>query len=111
MSSISSFDIISVAVPEPKIFLCILASEADAVAVNPNGIKILLANSLITFYTNGNPVFNNGPISPPRNLSGCIILDNLVFDNLISVDKIIAKALRIFATCLFVNKNSYVKLF
>ena len=41
MSCISSLDIISVIVPEPKIFLCIPASAADAAAVNPNGIKTL----------------------------------------------------------------------
>ena len=41
MSSISSFDIISVVVPNPKIFLCIPASAADTAAVNPNGIKAL----------------------------------------------------------------------
>ena len=45
MSSISSFDIIGVVVPDPKIFLCILASAADAAALKPNGIKTLL-----TFY-------------------------------------------------------------
>ena len=40
MTSISSVDIISVAVPDPRIiFLCIPASAADAGAVNPNGIK------------------------------------------------------------------------
>ena len=48
MSSISSFGIISVIVcfakskghlPDPKIFLCIPASPADAAAVNLNGIK------------------------------------------------------------------------
>ena len=55
MSFISSFDIISVVVPDPKIFLCIYASAADAVAVNPNGIKTLLANGLITLFINGNP--------------------------------------------------------
>ena len=52
MSHISSFDIISVVccaksqgrVPEPKIFLCILASAADAAAVDPNSIKTLLRN-------------------------------------------------------------------
>ena len=55
MPSISSFDIISVALlcegwlPNPKIFLCIPASAADAAAVNPKGIKTLLANGLITF--------------------------------------------------------------
>ena len=33
----------------------------DAAAVNPNGIKILLANGLITFFINGNFVSSNGP--------------------------------------------------
>ena len=50
MSSISSFYIISVAFPDPNIFLCIPASAADAAAVNPKGIKTLLANGLITFF-------------------------------------------------------------
>ena len=49
MSSILSFDIISVVFPDPKIFLCIPISAADAAAVNPRGIKTLLANGLITF--------------------------------------------------------------
>ena len=31
--------------PNPKIFLCIPASAADAAAVNPKGIKTLLANA------------------------------------------------------------------
>ena len=47
MSSILLFDIISVVLlrcPDPKIFLCIPASAADAVAVNPKGIKTLLAS-------------------------------------------------------------------
>ena len=43
MSSVSSFDIISVVFPDPKIFLRIPAST-DAVAVNPDGVKTLLAN-------------------------------------------------------------------
>ena len=48
MSSISSFNIINVVVcPDPNIFLCIPASAADAAAVNPKGIKTLLANGLI----------------------------------------------------------------
>ena len=76
MSSISSFDIISVVVSEPKIFLCIPASDVDAAAVDPNGIKTLLANGLITFFINGNPVFSNGPRSLPRNPPDCIISDN-----------------------------------
>ena len=84
-----------------KIFLCIPAS-ADA-AVNPKGIKTLLANGLIRFFNSGNPVFSNGPISLPINPPDCIILDIWVFDKLISVDDLSAKALRRFATCLLVD--------
>ena len=36
--------------PDPKIFLCIPASATDAAAVNPKGIKILLASDLIIFF-------------------------------------------------------------
>ena len=78
MSFISSFDIISFVLlceaesegclPDPKTFFCIHASAAYAAAVNRKGIKTLLANGLITFFINGNPVFNNGPSSLPRNL-------------------------------------------
>ena len=75
MSSISSFDIISVVVPDPNIFLCIPATAVDGAATNPNGIKTLLANGLITFFIDGNPVFSNGPRSLPRNSSDYIILD------------------------------------
>ena len=85
MSSISSFNIISVVVPDP-IFLCIFASAADA-ASNPNGIKTLLANGLITFFINGNPVFNNGP----KSLLDCIMLDNSVFDSLIQFDELLVE--------------------
>ena len=34
---------------DPNNFLCTPASAADAAAVNPKGIKTLLANGLITF--------------------------------------------------------------
>ena len=92
MSSISSFDIISVVVPDPKTFLYIPASAADAAALNPNGIKTLLTfyflllTLLIAFFINGNPVFNNGPRSLPRNPPSCIVLYNWVFDSIISAD-------------------------
>ena len=54
---ISSFKILNVVVcegkskgqPDPNIFLEIVASLDDAAAVNPNGIKTLLANGLSTF--------------------------------------------------------------
>ena len=41
MSFISSCDIISVVIPESKIFLCILALATDGAAVNSNRIKTL----------------------------------------------------------------------
>ena len=59
-----------------RFFLCIPASAADAAAVNPRGIKKVLANSLITFFINGYPVYSNGPSNLPKNPPGCIILDN-----------------------------------
>ena len=76
MSFVSSFDIISVVdearlCPDSKIFLCIPACAADTAAVNPRGIKMLLANVLITFFISGNPGFSNGPRSLPRN---CILI-------------------------------------
>ena len=51
-------------------------SAADAAALNPNGMKTLLANGLITFFINGNLVFCNGPRSLTRNPPDYIILDN-----------------------------------
>ena len=47
---------INVVFPDPNIFLCIPASAADATAVNPKGINTLLANGVITFFINSNPV-------------------------------------------------------
>ena len=57
-------------------FLCIPASAADADAVNPKGVKTLLANGLITFLINSNPVFSNGPSNLTKNPPYCIILDS-----------------------------------
>ena len=51
MPSVSLFDIISVVVPDPKIFLCIPASTADAAAVNSNLIETLLVNGLVLLHT------------------------------------------------------------
>ena len=56
MPSIPSFDIISVAVPDPKFFLCIPTSAAYA-AVNLSRIKTILANDWIAFFVNGNTFF------------------------------------------------------
>ena len=76
MSSISSFDVVSVVVPEQMFLLCIPASAADAAAASPNGIKTFVGNCLITFFIDGNHVFNNGPRSLPRNYPDFIIFDN-----------------------------------
>ena len=92
MSSISPFDIISVAFRNLRFSWCIPTSAADAAAANPNKIKTLLANGLIEFFIKGNPVFSNGPRSLPKNAPDCIILENWVFDSIMSVDKLFAKA-------------------
>ena len=69
--------------PGPNIFSWIAASFADAAAVNPTGIKTLLANGLNTFSIKGNPVFSNGPKSLPKNPSDYPMLCNWVFDNFV----------------------------
>ena len=81
------------------------ASVADAAAINPNGIKTLLANGLSTFPIKGNPVFSNGPTSLPKNHPDCPILSNLVFDNFILAEELFAKALQSLKTCVLVSKN------
>ena len=62
------------------------ASAADGAAVNPEGIKTLLANCFITFFITGNPVFSDGPSNLLRNHPDCIIFDNWFFDNLTSAN-------------------------
>ena len=69
--------------PGPNIFSWIAASFADTAAVNPTGIKTLLANGLNTFSIKGNPVFSNGPKSLPKNPSDYPMLCNWVFDNFV----------------------------
>ena len=48
--------------------------------------------------------------SLPRNPPDWTILDNWVFDKLISVDDLLAKALRRFLTCLLIDNNLSGKL-
>ena len=64
----------------------------------------------MTFFIGGNRVFSNGPRSLPRNPPYCIILDSWDFDSLILTDKLFAKALRRFATCLLINNILFGKL-
>ena len=48
---ISSFETITVVIPDPKTFFLIPASVANAAAVNPNGIsKKVLTNSFSTLF-------------------------------------------------------------
>ena len=79
-----------------RFLLCTPASTTNAAAVNTNGIKSILANGLIIFFTNGNPVFSNAPRSLPINPADCIILNNWVFDSVISVDELFVKPLTIY---------------
>ena len=53
ISSISSLEITYVAIPDPKSFFRIAVSVAAAAAVNPNGIKILLASVFSTSFIKG----------------------------------------------------------
>ena len=97
-------------VTRSECFLCISASAADASAVNLKEINTILANGVITFFINSNPVFNKEPSNLLKNSPDCISFDNWVFENLISGDKLFEKALRILETCLSVNYNSCGKL-
>ena len=90
--------------------LWIAAFVADAAAVNPNGIKTLLANGFSTFLIKGNLDFDNGPKSLPKSPPNCPILCNWVFDDFILAEQLFAKALRSLETCVLVNNNLWGKL-
>ena len=75
-----------------QVFLFIAASVADAAVVTPS-----TPNGLIADFNKGNPDFNNGA-NNLKNPPFCILI-NCTFDNLISVNLCLAKALRLFATC------------
>ena len=119
ISFISSLEIINVVVckaksegqPDPKIFWRIAASIVDAAAVNPNGIKTLLASGLSTFFVKDNPVFSNGPKSLSKNPPDCPTLWNWVFDSFILARELFAKALQSFESCVLLNNNFCGKLF
>ena len=91
ISFILSFEIINVVLPDPNIFLWIAASVAYATAVNPNSIKTLLTNGLSTFFIKDDLVFIN--------------YYNWVIANFMLADKLFAKALQSFETCVLVNNN------
>ena len=92
ISFISLLEIINVVLPDPNIFLRIAASVADAAAVNPNGIKMLLANGVSTFSINGTLIFSNVSKNIRKNPPDCPILCNWVFDSFILADEPFTKA-------------------
>ena len=106
----SSFENINVVFPYPKIFYWIAASVADAAAINPKDTRTLLASGLIAFPIKGKPVFVKCQRSLPQNPTNCTILGNQVFENFILADEPFAKPLRIFETCVLVNKTLCGKL-
>ena len=90
--------------------LWIAAFVADAAAINPNGIKTLLANGFSTFPIKGNLVFDNGPKSLPKSRPNCPILYHWVFDYFVLAEQLFAKALGSLETCVLVNNNLWGKL-
>ena len=111
ISFISLLEIFNVVVQDPNIFQWEAASVADAAAVNPNGIKTILAHGLSTFFIKGKAVFSNGPKSPPKNPLDCPILYNWIFDDFILADESFLKALESLKTCVLVKSNLCGKLF
>ena len=109
ISFISSLEVTNVVASDTNIFLLIAASVVDAAAVNPNEIKTLSASCLGKFSIKGNPVFSNGPKSLPKN--PCPVLCNWIFDNFISANEPVAKALESFEFCVLVSNNLCRKLF
>ena len=97
---------------DPQVLLSIPASvdAAAAAAVNPEGIKALLANSLSTFSIKDKPVFTIDSKSLPKNPHNFNILDSSVFKKSMSTTDPFAKFSRIFKTCVLMNNNSFGKL-
>ena len=93
IQSISSFEIIRVVKPNPKIFFRAAESVTDAATVNPDGIKTLLANAMNTFFIKAKPNFSGGPRSLLKNPPDCPILKRWVFDQFILTDERFVKAL------------------
>ena len=81
------------------------ASVPDDTAVNPNGIKTLLANILSTFLIKDNPFFSNSPENLPKNPPDCSILCNWVFVNFILGDEPFARAIWSFEACVLDLSN------
>ena len=72
---------------------------------------LLLANGLSTFPFKGNPVFDNGSKSLPKNPPDCPNYCDEVLVKFILADQPFSKALQSLETCVLVNNNLNGKLF
>ena len=77
-------------------FFWVAASVSDAPVVNPNAIKTLSANGLITCPIKGSPVFSNGPESLPKIPPDSPILCNWVSDIFILAEEYLQKFYEVF---------------
>ena len=108
---IFSLKTIIVVISGSNIFLWVAASIADAVDVNPNEIKTLLANGLSTFSWK-TIQFLAMVLKIYLKISLIVFfLCNWVFYNFILAKELFAKALRILEIFVLVNKNFCGKLF
>ena len=111
ISSISSFEFFNVVrSSDPKILLCILASAADAAAVNHKLTKMVLANGFSTFFIKDKKVFSNCSWSHSRYPANCTIFDSSVLDNFVLADYLFEKSLRSLKFCPSVNNKLCGKL-
>ena len=79
----------------------IATSVANAIAVNPYGIKTLLAKSVSTLFPiKCNPAFTNGPKILPKNSPEYPVLRNWIFKFFILAYEQFAKTLRSLETLL-----------
>ena len=111
VSFISLLEIISAILPDPNIFYEEPHLLFQQLLLILTVLKRFKLNGLSTFSIKGNPVFNNGPKSLPKNTSDCSVLCNCVFDNFMSADEPFPKALQSFETYVLVNNNLCRKLF
>ena len=108
---LSSFEIISVVMPDPKKFFWIGLSLADATAVNPNGIKTLLVNCLSKFSIKEKSIFSNVLRSLPENPPGFPMLESWVFNYFRLADESsLKKSLQSLEICVLVNNDICRKL-
>ena len=103
--------IISVVMSDLNVFFCIAASLADAITVNLNDIKTLLANGLSPVFIKGKRVVVNGPKMLSKTRLNCTISDNWLFDNFTLAYELFSKALRSLENCVLVNNNLTGSLF